>query len=325
MRLVYFGTPQAAVPPLEALLASRHEVAAVVTRPDKPRDRAAGRPAPSPVKQVALRAGLPVLQPERGRDPALPEQLAAFHADIGVTCAFGLLLPRAALDVFPRGVLNLHFSLLPAYRGAAPVQRALLDGATVTGVSTFLLDEGMDTGPLLLTREVPVLPDEDAGALTARLSQLGAELLVETLNGVEAGTLQPRPQPQAGASLAPKVQPEEARLDWSAPAPRLVAAVRAFSPTPGAWTTLEGRRLKILRLAPAPAGDPAAAGLKPGQLALGRGGRLLAGTGDGAVELVEVQPEGRRRMPGADFARGVRVGARRPGAGSPEAGPWLGS
>ncbi len=335
MRLVYLGTPRAAVPPLEALLASHHEVAAVVTRPDKPRDRAGGRPSPSPVKQVALRAGLPVLQPERGRDPELPGRLAAFAAEIGVTCAFGLLLPRPVLEAFPRGVINLHFSLLPAYRGAAPVQRALLDGVTVTGVCTFLLDEGMDTGPLLLTREVPILPDEDAGSLTMRLSELSAALVVDTLDGLDAGALQPRPQPEAGASLAPKVQPEEARLDWSAPAPRLLAAVRAFTPAPGAWTTLGGRRLKVRRAAAAD-DAPAAASLKPGQLALGPGGRLLAGSGDGAVELVEVQPEGRRPMPGADFARGARIGARigapsgAPSGGSgatdpPEAGAWLGS
>jgi len=327
VRLVYLGTPQAAVPPLEALLASHHEVAAVVTRPDKPRDRAGGRPSPSPVKRVALRAGLPVLQPERGRDPELPGRLAATSAEIGVTCAFGLLLPRPVLDAFPRGVINLHFSLLPAYRGAAPVQRALLDGATVTGVCTFLLDEGMDTGPLLRTREVPILPDEDAGSLTTRLSELGAALVVDTLDGLEAGTLQPRPQPEGGVSLAPKVAPDEARLDWSAPAPRLLAAVRAFTPAPGAWTTLGGRRLKVVRLAPAPAGEPAAASLKPGQLALGRDGRLLAGSGDGAVELVDVQPEGRRPMTGAAFARGARIGApAHAGAADPaEAGTWLGS
>ncbi len=329
MRVVYLGTPAAAVAPLEALLAD-HEVVAVVTRPDKPRDHHGGTPAPSPVKRVALAAGVPVLQPRGGRDPELPGQLAATGADIGVSCAFGFLLPPPVLAALPRGIINLHFSLLPAYRGAAPVQRALLDGATVTGVCTFLLDEGMDTGPLLLSREVPVLPDEDAGALTTRLAEIGAALVVDTLNGLETGTLQPRPQLEAGVSLAPKVQAEEARLDWSAPAPRLLAAVRAFTPAPGAWTTLGGRRLKVLRLAPAPASDdPAAANLKPGQLALGRDGRLLAGSGDGAVELVEVQPEGRRAMAGADFARGARIGAptgARSGASDqPEAGTCLGS
>ncbi|HZD37993.1 MAG TPA: methionyl-tRNA formyltransferase [Actinomycetes bacterium] len=306
MRVVYLGTPAAAVPPLKALLGSGHQVVAVVTRPDRPRDHRGGRPTPSPVKQVALDAGLPVLQPERGRDPQLPGQLASFAADIGVSCAFGLLLPRPVLAAFPRGIVNLHFSLLPAYRGAAPVQRALLDGADVTGVCTFVIDEGMDTGPLLTCLQVPVLPEEDAGSLTARLAEVGAELVVSTLNGLEAGTIRPRPQPGRGVSLAPKVDPAEARLDFGAPAARVVNAVRAFTPSPGAWTTLRGRRLKVTRALAAPEG--AAGDLVPGRLRLGPGGRLLAGAGDGAVELVTVQPEGRRPMSGAEFARGARLG-----------------
>jgi methionyl-tRNA formyltransferase len=371
VRVVYFGTPSAAVPPLEALLASGHQVVGVVTRPDRPRDHRGGRPAPSPVKQVAERHGIEVVQPERGRDPELPGRLAGFRADVGMTCAFGLLLPPAVLAAFPRGVLNLHFSLLPAYRGPAPVQRALLDGATVTGVCTFVLDEGMDTGPLLLSAEVPILPGEDAGALTARLAEVGARITVETLDALEAGAISPRPQPDHGVSLAPKVTPDEARLDWNAPAARVVNAVRAFTPTPGAWTTLHGRRLKVLeaRVAagpgeaspglpgsetvrgaetvtvaetvtgaeqslardPGPAGaipahqvrpagpgrgpaagarpGPPGPGLAAGELGLGPGGVLLAGAGDGAVELVRVQPEGRRPMPGAEFARGARLAA----------------
>jgi methionyl-tRNA formyltransferase len=305
MRVVYLGTPAAAVPPLKALLGSGHQVVAVVTRPDRPRDHRGGRPTPSPVKQVALDAGLPVLQPERGRDPALPGQLAAFAADIGVSCAFGLLLPPPVLAAFPRGIVNLHFSLLPAYRGAAPAQRALLDGAEVTGACTFLIDEGVDSGPLLACTQVRVLPEEDAGSLIARLAEIGAELVVSTLNGLEAGRLRPRPQPQHGVSLAPKVHPAEARLDFTAPAARVVNAVRAFTPSPGAWTTFRGRRLKITRARPAPAG--AGDDLEPGQLRLDRGRRLLAGAAEGAVELLCVQPEGRRPMSGAEFARGARL------------------
>ena len=303
MRVVYLGTPAAAVPPLEALLASRHQVVAVVTRPDKPRDHRGGRPAPSPVRQAAEAAGLPLLTPPRGRDPELPAQLAAFAADVGFTCAFGYLLPDPVLAAFPRGVLNLHFSLLPAYRGPAPVQHALLDGRAVTGVSTFVIDQGMDTGPLLLTAEVPIPPGEDAGQLTARLAEMGARLAVETLDALEAGTVTPRPQPEAGASLAPKITSEQACLDWTAPAERLVDAVRAFNPAPGAWTTMRGRRLKVRRAALPPGGGPS---LAPGELAVGGRGELLAGAGDGAVELVCVQPEGKRAMPGGDFARGAR-------------------
>ncbi|HXP14335.1 MAG TPA: methionyl-tRNA formyltransferase, partial [Actinomycetes bacterium] len=214
MRVVYLGTPAAAVPPLEALLDSTHEVAAVVTRPDRPRDRRGGPPRPSPVKQAALAAGVPVLEPPGGRDPELPGRLAATGADIGVACAFGYLLPDPVLAALPRGVVNLHFSLLPAYRGAAPVQRALLDGVEVTGVTTFLIDAGMDTGPMLLAAEVPVHEGEDAGALTMRLAEVGARLTVETLDALEAGQVEPRPQPAEGASLAPKVTAEEARLDF---------------------------------------------------------------------------------------------------------------
>ena len=303
MRVVYLGTPAAAVPPLLALLASAHEVVAVVTRPDRPRDRRGGTPQPSPVKAAAQEAGLPVLEPPGGRDPELPGRLAALGADIGVSCAFGYLLPDPVLAAFPRGIINLHFSLLPAYRGAAPVQRALLDGATVTGVTTFVIDAGMDTGPMLLAAEVPVHDDEDAGALTARLAEVGARLVVETLDALEAGQLQPRPQPGEGASLAPKVSGEEARLDFTRPAGRLAAAVRAFNPAPGAWTTHRGRRLKITRAVPAGGGDQG-----PGRIAMDPDGRLLVGTGDGALELLEVRPEGRRAMSGAEFARGARLG-----------------
>jgi methionyl-tRNA formyltransferase len=317
VRVVYLGTPAAAVPPLEALLASHHQVAAVVTRPDRPRDHQRGTPAPSPVKQAAVAAGLPVLEPRSGRDPDLPAQLAAFGADIGCACAFGYLLPEAVLAAFPGGIVNLHFSLLPAYRGAAPVQRALLDGVAVTGVTTFVIDAGMDTGPLLLAAEVPVRPDEDAGVLTARLAEVAGRLAVETLDALEAGTVKPRPQPQEGASLAPKVRPEEARLDFTRPAGELANAVRAFTPAPGAWTTHRGRRLKVTRVRPDPPGGPKApprtppegqVRLSPGRLAVGPGGRLLVGAADGPLELVEVRPEGRRAMSGAEFARGARLG-----------------
>jgi methionyl-tRNA formyltransferase len=311
------------VPPLEALLASAHEVVAVVTRPDRPRDRRGGRPLPSPVKQAAQAAGVPVLEPPSGRDPELPGRLAASGADIGVACAFGYLLPDPVLAALPRGIVNLHFSLLPAYRGAAPVQRALLDGVEGTGVTTFLIDAGMDTGPMLLAAEVPVHPDEDAGALTARLAEVGARLTVETLDALEAGQVEPRSQPEAGASLAPKVTGEEARLDFTLPARRLANAVRAFTPAPGAWTTHRGRRLKITRAAVAadqgpggreePSGGAAGdrgpgTALDPGRLGLDPEGRLLVGTADHPLVLLELRPEGRRAMTGAEFARGARLG-----------------
>jgi methionyl-tRNA formyltransferase len=294
------------VPPLEALLASAHAVVAVVTRPDRPRDRRGGTPLPSPVSAAAYAAGAPVLEPPSGRDPELPGRLAATGADIGVACAFGYLLPDPVLAALPRGIVNLHFSLLPAYRGAAPVQRALLDGVEVTGVTTFLIDAGMDTGPMLLAAEVPVRDGEDAGALTARLAEVGARLVVETLDALEAGQVEPRPQPEAGASLAPKVSGQEARLDFTRPAGRVADAVRAFTPAPGAWTTHRGRRLKILRAAPAD--PPPGPALDPGRLGVDARGRLLVGTGDRPLELLELRPEGRRAMSGAEFARGARLG-----------------
>jgi methionyl-tRNA formyltransferase len=307
MRVVYLGTPAAAVPPLEALLASAHEVVAVVTRPDRPRDRRGGTPLPSPVKQAAQAAGVPVLEPPGGRDPELPGRLAATGADLGVACAFGYLLPDPVLAAFPRGIINLHFSLLPAYRGAAPVQRALLDGVKVTGVTTFVIDAGMDTGPMLLAAEVPVHAGEDAGALTMRLAEVGARLTVETLDALEAGQVEPRPQPEAGASVAPKVTAEEARLDFGWPAARLAAAVRAYTPAPGAWTTHRGRRLKVSRAAVAADPEPGST-LGPGRLGLGADGGLLVGTADRPLELLELRPEGRRAMTGAEFARGARLG-----------------
>ena len=250
---------------------------------------------------------MPVLEPPGGRDPELPGRLAATGADIGVACAFGYLLPDPVLAALPRGIVNLHFSLLPAYRGAAPVQRALLDGAEVTGVTTFLIDAGMDTGPTLLAAEVPIDPGEDAGALTMRLAEVGGRLLVETLDALEAGQVEPRPQPEAGASIAPKVTGEEARLDFTRPARRVADAVRAFTPAPGAWTTHRGRRLKVTRAAVAD-GRGAGPALEPGRLGLDPGGRLLVGTADRPLELLELRPEGRRAMTGADFARGALLG-----------------
>jgi methionyl-tRNA formyltransferase len=263
------------------------------------------------VKLAAEQAGLPIIQPARGRDPDLPERLAAFAADLGVTCAFGLLLPRPVLDAFPRGVINVHFSLLPAYRGAAPVQRALLDGLDTTGVTIFQLDEGMDTGPILTSATVPIEPGDDAATLTGRLAEAGARVLVDTVDALEAGTVSPQPQPDVGVSNAPKVTVEEARLDLTGPATRLVNAVRAFTPNPGAWTTLRGRRLKVLAAtATLPAANGHAGGgppPEPGRLSVAPDGTLLAGTGDGWLRLDRVQPEGKVPMAGADFARGLRL------------------
>lgn len=289
------------MPSLEALLDSDIEVAAVVTNPDRPGGRGM-RPRPSPVKTTADRAGIHVMQPERARDPSLRARLEALHPDVAAVVAYGSLLPRELLEVPRLGFVNVHFSLLPAYRGAAPVQRAVMDGATATGVSVMVLTEGMDEGPVLAAAATSVGARESAGEVGERLARTGAELLVATLPRYADGSLRPRPQDDERASYAPKVSAEEARVDWSAPARTVVDLVRGLDPTPGAWTTLRGRRLKVHR-----AVISGRRTLAPGRIGVAEDG-LLAGAGDGDVRLEEVQLSGRRRLTGAELARGLRVG-----------------
>jgi methionyl-tRNA formyltransferase len=302
VRVVFFGTPTWAVPSLEALIEAGTEVAAVVTNPDRPAGRGLA-PRPPPVKEAARAAGLEVLQPPRARDPRLAGRLAELAPDAGIVVAYGRILPPALLRVPRLGFVNLHFSLLPAYRGAAPVQRALMDGVAATGVSVIVLTEGMDEGPLLARRAVPVGPDESAGEVGDRLARIGAPVLVAALEGFASGAISPRPQDHAAATYAPKVADDEARVDWRLSARALADLVRALDPAPGAWTTLRGRRLKLFRARARPA-----ATLAPG--ALSGGAELVAGTGSGDLVLDEVQLAGKRRMSGADLARGLRL---RPG------------
>jgi methionyl-tRNA formyltransferase len=301
---VFLGTPEAAVPALERLLDSHHSVKAVVTAPDRPKGRGMELAA-SPVKQRALAAGIPVLQPPSLRTPEAQAELAAAGADVFVVCAYGLILPPAVLDEPRLGCVNVHFSLLPAFRGAAPVAAAVLAGLPLSGVTIMQMDPGLDTGPILDAIEEPIRPDDDTGSLEARLAVAGAGLLVSVLDRLEAGTIEARPQDGSQASYAGKVTPEDARIDWGQPGASIVDRVRAFSPRPGAWTTLDGRRLKVwrARVAEEPGGGA------PGSFAGGSGGSLVVATGDGALTLDEVQPEGGRRMPGADFLRGRRGAA----------------
>jgi methionyl-tRNA formyltransferase len=318
MRLVFAGTPQTAVPALDALLASRHEVAAVVTRPDAPAGRGRKVEA-SPVAQRAAEAGLEVLTPARARDP---EFLARLH-EIGPDCcpvaAYGALLPQAALDIPPHGWVNLHFSILPAWRGAAPVQHAILHGDDVTGASTFLLVKELDAGPVYGVLTEPVRPDDTTGTLLGRLSRSGAELLVATLDGIEDGTVHAVPQPAEGVSFAPKVTPADAQVDWKLPAHVVDRQVRACTPDPGAWTELDGVRLKLGPVAldyaaldhaahePGPGGPQAPPDLAPGELQAGRHA-VLVGTGSRPVRLGDVQAPGKRRMMAPEWARGLRSG-----------------
>ena len=313
MRLVFAGTPQTAVPALDALLASRHEVAAVVTRPDAPAGRGRKVEA-SPVAQRAAAAGLEVLSPDRPRDPEFLARLREIGPDCCPVAAYGALLPQAALDIPPNGWVNLHFSILPAWRGAAPVQHAILHGDDVTGASTFLIVKELDAGPVYGVLTEPVRPDDTTGTLLGRLAHSGAELLVATLDGIEDGTVKAVPQPAEGVSFAPKITPADARVDWKLPAHVVDRQVRACTPDPGAWTELDGVRLKLGPIALTPGtGDPGGGGsvappdLAPGELQVGRNA-VLVGTGSRPVLLGDVQAPGKRRMTAPEWARGLRSG-----------------
>ncbi|MGH8869989.1 MAG: methionyl-tRNA formyltransferase [Actinomycetes bacterium] len=306
MRLVFAGTPQVALPSLEALLASRHEVLAVLTRPDARAGR--GRhEAASPVAQRATEAGLEVLKPARPSEPDFLARLTALAPDVCPVVAYGALVPPAALEVPRHGWVNLHFSLLPAWRGAAPVQHALLAGDDITGASTFRLDEGLDTGPVFGVTTEPVRADDTAGDLLGRLAQSGARLLVATLDGIEDGTLVPVPQPAEGVSTAPKITVADAQVDWAAPPLAVDRRIRACTPDPGAWTEFRGSRIKLgpLGLPPGSGSDAGIGTLPPGMLRVGRA-QVWVGTGSVPVLLGDVQPQGKRPMPAGDWARGVR-------------------
>jgi methionyl-tRNA formyltransferase len=303
MRLVFAGTPQTALPSLRAILDSRHDVVAILTRPDAPTGRRR-KLSPSPVARVATDAGIEVLRPQRPRDPDFLVRLAEIGPDCAPVVAYGGLLPRPALDVPKHGWVNLHFSLLPAWRGAAPVQHAILAGDDLTGASTFQIEEELDSGPLYGVVTEPVRPTDTSGDLLDRLAVAGARLLVATLDGIEDGTLLAHPQSSDGLSWAPKLTAADAEVDWSAPAVRVDRLIRACTPAPGAWTTFRGDRLK---LGPVRA-DSQAADLGPGQLRADRDG-VRVGTGTRAVLLGEVQPQGKRVMPADDWARGARLGA----------------
>ncbi|MDQ1686279.1 MAG: methionyl-tRNA formyltransferase [Frankiaceae bacterium] len=299
MRLVFAGTPAAALPSLDAIAASDHELVAVVTRPDAPAGRGRGVRR-SPVGEWADARGIPVVTPRRPSEPEFLDWLHDIAPDCCPVVAYGALVPPAALDVPAHGWVNLHFSVLPAWRGAAPVQHAILNGDEVTGASTFELEAGLDTGPVygVVTTEVGVR--ETSGELMARLASSGAGLLVATLDGIATGEIRPVPQPAEGVSLAPKLTVDDARIDWSHPALRVDRLVRACTPAPGAWTTLRDRRVKLGPVVPLDAHRA------PGEIAV-EDGRVVAGTGGGSVALGTVQPEGRAAMDAIAWARGLRL------------------
>ncbi|MCZ1010956.1 methionyl-tRNA formyltransferase [Streptomyces lydicus] len=304
MRLVFAGTPEVAVPALDALLASdRHEVVAVVTRPDAPAGRGR-RLVASPVAERAEEAGIEVLKPVKPRDEDFLARLREIAPDCCPVVAYGALLPKAALDIPAKGWVNLHFSLLPAWRGAAPVQHAVLAGDEVTGASTFQIETGLDSGPVFGVLTEEVRPTDTSGDLLTRLAFAGSGLLVATMDGIEDGTLQAVSQPADGVTLAPKIEVEDARVDWAAPALRVDRVIRGCAPAPGAWTVFRGERLKLMSAAAA-AGHTEPA-LAPGELAVTKKA-VYVGTGSHPVELGWVQPQGKKPMKAADWARGVRI------------------
>ncbi len=301
MRLAFAGTPHAAVPSLRALLDSpRHDVVAVVTRPPAPAGRGRAERS-SPVADVAAAAGLPVLTPRRPAEPAFLAELSALGVACVAVVAYGALLPLPALAVPVHGWVNLHFSLLPAWRGAAPVQHAILHGDEITGASTFQIEAGLDTGPVYGVITEAIRADDTAGALLARLALSGAALLSATMDGIADGSLVPRPQPAEGVSIASKISAADARVDWATPAQHVDRLIRACTPDPGAWSTLGDARLKLGPVRPRDIDS-----LGAGELLVEKSA-VRVGTLTNDVELSTVQPPGKRPLPAADWARGARL------------------
>ncbi|MBO4164645.1 MULTISPECIES: methionyl-tRNA formyltransferase [Micromonospora] len=303
MRLIFAGTPAVAVPALAAVHASGHDLVAVVTRPDAPAGRGRGV-LRSPVGAWADEHGVEVLTPARPREPEFLDRLGALAPDCVPVVAYGALVPPAALEIPRSGWINLHFSLLPAWRGAAPVQHAVLHGDELTGASVFQLEQGLDTGPVYGTLTDEIRPTDTSGDLLERLAHSGAGLLVAVLDAIEAGTARAEPQPADGVSLAPKLTVDDARVRWTDPAFAVDRRIRACTPAPGPWTTFRGERVKLGPVTPVGNGPE----LKPGELLVEKS-RVLAGTATVPVQLGEVRAAGKRAMPAADWARGVRAGA----------------
>ena len=300
MKVLFYGTPEFALRTLEAVLRD-HEVVAVVTQPDRPAHRGQ-RLTPPPVKLRAEAAGLTVLQPPRLRDPGWPERLRAFGADVGVVVAFGQILSRAVLDAPARGSINVHASLLPRYRGAAPIAWAIMRGERETGITTFQMDEGMDTGPTLLSASTAIGPEETAGELATRLAAIGAEVLIDTLACLD--TLTPQPQRHEEATSAPRLKKTDGVLDWTRPAREIVNRIRGCNPWPAASTATPSGQLRIWRARPL----EVAAAAAPGTL-VAAGDTLAVATGEGLVLPGEVQPESRRAVTWTEFLRGARLEA----------------
>jgi methionyl-tRNA formyltransferase len=307
-RIVFMGTPDFAVPSLNDLMEGPDRVLAVVTQPDRPRGR--GRKlTPSPVKRVAQEAGIPVLQPEKAGDGEFLRAMREIAPDIVAVAAYGQIVPQELLDIPRLMAINVHGSLLPKYRGAAPVQWSILNGETETGVTIMQMDAGMDTGPMLLKGSLAIGPDETFDELYARMADLGGRLLVEALKGMRQGTLVATPQPREGVSYAPSIKPEMAQIEWSQPAVRIACQIRAFDSKPGAYTFWEGQRLRLFRPFVV---DAAAGEFRPGTVVRTGEAGVVVAAGEGCIGVRELQLPGKRRVPAGDFLRGrdIPPGAR---------------
>ncbi|MDH5668439.1 MAG: methionyl-tRNA formyltransferase [Nitrospira sp.] len=302
MRIVFMGTPEFAVPSLQALLDSTDEVVGVVSQPDRPKGRG-HELAPPPVKILAQQAGIPILQPLKIRTPDFLEALAAWKPDVIAVTAYGRILHAPILNLPPMGCVNVHGSLLPKYRGAAPVQWAVINGESETGITTMLMDEGMDTGSMLLQESIPILPDDTAGTLAPRLASLGGRLLVETISRLKAGTITPMTQDHARATLAPLLKKEDGAIDWSTDAQSIANRIRGLSPWPGAYTFYGQERWNIWKAAAAQTPTQE----QPGTLLAVTKQSLTVSTGGGALEILEIQAANSKRMSIAQFLAGHRL------------------
>jgi methionyl-tRNA formyltransferase len=299
MRIVFMGTPEFAVPSLKALLKSDDRVVGIVTQPDRPRGRGQ-RLSPSPVKVIAQRENIPLLQPTKMKDPSFMAELSGWKPDVIAVAAFGRILPHAILSLPSRGCINVHGSLLPKYRGAGPIQWALINGEIETGITTMLMDEGMDTGAMLLQATMAIGPDDTVGSLSPRLADLGGRLLVETLAQLKAGTLTPRPQDHGQATLAPLLKKEDGAVNWTMSATSIANRIRGLTPWPGAYTFLKTERLTISRSV---ALDEATT-LAPGQIIALTKDAIHVATGKGVLAIRELQPANGRQMPVAQYLAG---------------------
>ncbi len=307
MRIIFMGTPEFALPTFRALLASRHTIAAAVTQPDRPSGRGQQLAAPA-IKRAALAAGLPVYQPARMKDPEFHDRLRAHRADLFVVVAFGRILPQEILDIPPRGCVNVHGSLLPRYRGAAPIQWAILRGETETGITTIQMDAGMDTGSIYLQEKTAILPGETAGELAPRLAEIGARVLIQTLDGIESGQLHPIPQENAAATMAPVLDKDQGLVDWKQPAVVIERLVRGLDPWPGAYTFYQEDRWRLGRAQADDARADRSETPAPGTILAVGPDRLRVATGAaGVLEILELQPASRRRMAVREFISGHPV------------------